>query len=212
MPEQDAVVAITSGVRDMQAVLNLVWQHLLPAMSPTPLPADPALRERLAQKLASLSLPPQSGRPTSPIAREVSGRRFELPKNDDGIEAIGLETGPRTTLLVRRGGVEGRVPCGSGEWRRGGTLPSQVRVSTGALTGGAEQPVAATGAWTADDTYTARVCQYETPFCSTLKLWFTGRALVLDQEMNVGFGETKRAQLVGRPIAEARAPAAQPKR
>ena len=37
MPEQDAVVAITSGVKDMQAVLNLVWDKLLPAMSPSPL-------------------------------------------------------------------------------------------------------------------------------------------------------------------------------
>ena len=32
MPEQDAVIAITSGVKDMQAVLNLVWDKLLPAM------------------------------------------------------------------------------------------------------------------------------------------------------------------------------------
>ena len=32
LPEQDAVVAITSGVRDMQAVMNLVWDKLLPAM------------------------------------------------------------------------------------------------------------------------------------------------------------------------------------
>ena len=31
MPEQDAVVAITSGGRDMQAVMNLVWEKLLPA-------------------------------------------------------------------------------------------------------------------------------------------------------------------------------------
>src|SRR5262245_43043714 len=30
LPEQDAVIAITSGVRDMQAVLNLVWDKLLP--------------------------------------------------------------------------------------------------------------------------------------------------------------------------------------
>ena len=34
MPEQDAVIAITSGVKDMQAVLNLVWDKLLPAMKP----------------------------------------------------------------------------------------------------------------------------------------------------------------------------------
>ena len=36
LPEQDAVVAITSGVRDMQAVLDLVWKELLPAMKPEP--------------------------------------------------------------------------------------------------------------------------------------------------------------------------------
>ena len=34
LPEQDAVIAITSGVKDMQAVLNLVWDKLLPAMKP----------------------------------------------------------------------------------------------------------------------------------------------------------------------------------
>ena len=40
MPEQDAVIAITSGVKDMQAVLNLVWDKLLPAMNPAPLATD----------------------------------------------------------------------------------------------------------------------------------------------------------------------------
>jgi hypothetical protein len=74
--------------------------------------------------------------------------------------------------------------------------------------GGVEQPAATTGAWTADDTYTAKVCQYQTPFCSTMTLWFTGRALVFDQEMNVAFGQTKRPQLVGKPIGETRATSA----
>jgi len=40
MPEQDAVVAITSGLGDMQAVLNLVWDCLLPAIKPGTLAAD----------------------------------------------------------------------------------------------------------------------------------------------------------------------------
>ncbi|MCR8630534.1 serine hydrolase domain-containing protein [Paenibacillus radicis (ex Xue et al. 2023)] len=31
LPEQDAVIAITSDVKNMQAVLDLVWEHLLPA-------------------------------------------------------------------------------------------------------------------------------------------------------------------------------------
>jgi len=30
LPEHDAVVAVTSGTKDLQAVLNLVWEHLLP--------------------------------------------------------------------------------------------------------------------------------------------------------------------------------------
>ncbi len=32
MPEKDAVVAITAHAQDMQAELNLVWQHILPAL------------------------------------------------------------------------------------------------------------------------------------------------------------------------------------
>ena len=40
IPEQDAVVAITSGVRDMQKVMNLVWDKLLPAMKSGRLPEN----------------------------------------------------------------------------------------------------------------------------------------------------------------------------
>src|SRR5207244_5422812 len=47
MPEQDAVIVITSGLRDMQAVLNLVWETLLPGMSKKTLPADKANRAKL---------------------------------------------------------------------------------------------------------------------------------------------------------------------
>ncbi len=39
MPEQDAVLAITAGQSDMQAVLTKVWQYLLPAMTPAALPS-----------------------------------------------------------------------------------------------------------------------------------------------------------------------------
>ena len=197
MPEHEVVVAITSGVRNMQAVMDLVWERLLPGIQAGPLAADPATHGRLQAKLGALSLPAQAGQPTSPVARQVSGVAYELPKNDDGLEAVGLDVRAEPALVFRSGGREQRVPVGIGSWKRGGTL----------LVGGAEQPVAATGAWTSDDTFTAKVCLYETPFCSTLGLWFTGRALVLDQEMNVSFGPTRRPQLVGRPVRPAKAAA-----
>src|SRR5262245_26225302 len=65
MAEQDAVVAITSGVKDMQAVLNVIWDKLLPAMKPEPLPASSA--ESLKEKLAGLKVRAPQGSRTSPL-------------------------------------------------------------------------------------------------------------------------------------------------
>ena len=39
------------------------------------------------------------------------------------------------------------------------------------------QPAAASGAWTADGTFTAKLCFYETPFTITVRLSFSGKEL-----------------------------------
>ena len=62
LPGQDAVIAITSGVKDMQSVLDLVWDKLLPAIKPAPLSPDVEAQKRLEHKLKTLCLPPQQGR------------------------------------------------------------------------------------------------------------------------------------------------------
>ena len=61
-----------------------------------------------------------------------------------------------------------------------------------------EQPAAASGAWTGDDTFKAKVCFYETPFIITLSLKFSGDQLTLDSASNVGFGPPKHPQLIGK--------------
>jgi hypothetical protein len=61
-----------------------------------------------------------------------------------------------------------------------------------------EQPAAASGAWTAADTFTAKICFYETPFIITLTMKFDGDRLLLDSRSNVGFGATKMPQLAGK--------------
>jgi CubicO group peptidase (beta-lactamase class C family) len=185
LPEQDAVIVITSGVKDMQAVLNLVWETLLPAIQPTPLPADDEASKALSHGLKRLSMRPQEG---SATPAKVSGKTYTFPANDQKLEAIRLETDNDggVTLDVRSGGVEGRIVCGPGVWRKG-------RLALGQL---AEQPAAASGAWTGSDTYRAKICFYETPFTRTLILKFTGDQLLYDTESNVGFGPTKPGQLV----------------
>jgi CubicO group peptidase (beta-lactamase class C family) len=55
LPELDATIAITSGSGNMQAVMNLVWEHLLPAMKPAALPANGGDRKKLLERLAQLA-------------------------------------------------------------------------------------------------------------------------------------------------------------
>src|SRR5262249_14235622 len=78
LPEQNCVIAITAGVKDMQSVLNLVWDKLLPAMKSAPLPADDASREKLERTLKGLSLAPPKG-PGSPA--KVSGKKYLFAAN-----------------------------------------------------------------------------------------------------------------------------------
>jgi hypothetical protein len=60
-----------------------------------------------------------------------------------------------------------------------------------------EQPVAASGAWTADDTFAARLCFYETPFIVTVQFALSGDELRCTAESNVGPGSMKEPPLVG---------------
>jgi CubicO group peptidase (beta-lactamase class C family) len=186
LPEQDAVVVITSGVKDMQAVLNLVWEKLLPALKRSPLATDDEAQRKLERTLKGLTLRPQAG---SASPAKVSGRKYTFPANERKLETIALRSDDEgDTLVARFDGVDRHIACGRGEWKKGrlayATLP--------------EQPAAVSGAWTAEDTYTARVCFTETPFIFTVKLRFSGDEVVLASESNVGFGSTRQPALVGR--------------
>lgn len=186
LPEQDAVIAVTSGVKDMQAVLNLVWDKLLPAMKPAPLAADDAGGKKLEATLKGLTLhmPEGSGSPPKDL-----GKKYTFPANDRKIEALALESDDKggMVLCTWANGAQQRISCGNKVWQKG-------RAAWGPL---AQQPMAACGAWTVDDTYTARLCFYETPFTITVTLKFTGDEVRLTSESNVGPAATKQSPLVG---------------
>jgi CubicO group peptidase (beta-lactamase class C family) len=188
LPEQDAVIAITSGVRDMQAVLNLVWDKLLPAMKSSALAADEPARQKLEQKLKGLALRTPEGAGAPP---RVAGKRYVFPTNDRKLESIKIESNGKdgsVTLVTRVDGVERRLACGHSGWQKG-------RAAWGRFP---EQPAAASGAWTGEDTFTAKLCFYETPFIVTFRLKFAGDEVRCQAESNVGFGPTKDSALVGK--------------
>jgi hypothetical protein len=60
------------------------------------------------------------------------------------------------------------------------------------------QPVAAWGAWPAEDTYMVKLCFYQTHFCPTLTCRFGEDRLEFNLKENVSFGPSRRRPLVGR--------------
>lgn len=189
LPEQDAVLAINSGVRDMQVVLDKVWKHLLPAMQPAALPADPQAQGELCDKLASLSLPLSDGQGNSPVAAQWSGRVYLIEPNELKIEQVSLTFGGEcSTLLVTDANGDHRLEIGYGEWLRGSSD----------LRGRGVEPVAASGAWTAEDTYEARACYYTSEWNAVMRFHFTGDQLQVALEPNVAWEPVTVTTIVGR--------------
>jgi len=195
LPEQDVVVAITSGVKDMQAVLNVIWDKLLPALQPKKLKANTAAAQQLKEKLARLEVRTAQGSATSSLADKVLNRKFVFPVNDQKVESVALiSNAARTlTLTIRIAGNEAKIPCGHLEWKKG-----RAPVMGNRLSQLPDEPTAGSFAWSDDDTCVIKLCAYETPFHTTFTLKFDGDQLTLDSEANVAFGPKKRPQLIGR--------------
>jgi CubicO group peptidase (beta-lactamase class C family) len=197
LPEYDAVVAITSGVRDMQAVMNLVWDKLLPAMQDAPLPEDAAAQSALRTRLSALAIHAVAGRATSPLASKISRRWYSVPTNAAGIAAVSLDLAPRApALLVRTASGVQRTPLGIGSW--GATQPGFATGIDKLLAVPPHPQVALAGAWTADSVFTLKTVAPETPFYSVLTFAFHGDRLTIDGSYNVNFGPTALPRLEGR--------------
>ncbi len=111
--------------------------------------------------------------------------------NDQKLETLGFEfksSGDETTLVAKFSGkAEQRIPCGHNEWKK-------CRLAFGTRP---EQAAAVSGAWTADNTYTAKICFYETPFAVAVKMDFSDGHLMFEPTWNVSFGGVKKGPLVG---------------
>jgi CubicO group peptidase (beta-lactamase class C family) len=120
IPDQDAVIAITSETGDMQGVLNLVWDHLLPAMHDVALP-DAASAATLRNELASLALPPPAGARTADTA-QFSRRRFRLEPNALRADSVLFDFRDQSCVFtLTHPGGSSAIHCGMGRWVDGST-------------------------------------------------------------------------------------------
>jgi CubicO group peptidase (beta-lactamase class C family) len=157
LPEQDAVVAITAGTEAMQAVLDNLWQHLLPGLG-TGRPDD-AAQQKLDQRLAGLSLPALVAKPSPPRWQDWTGRSFPVASGAEDVAAAPLTS---VELRNRDRGLEITIAepanaltfsVGAGDW-----LVSAPRDRHGDTI-----PVAASGGWLDDHTARVEVIFLESP-------------------------------------------------
>ncbi len=197
MPEQDAVLAMISGVRDMQVVLDKVWAHLLPAMGPEPLPADAAAHNVLRTSLANLALPPVAGAPAPPAAAQWSGKVYQLADNPLGLQSVALDfAAGGSTLTVADARGTRAIAVGCCNWRQGAGARLGQFDRHGAEP--AAEPLAACGGWTAPAAYEVRICYYASELAHSLRFHFASGDLRLEIEPNVAWEEPKAITLTGR--------------
>lgn len=123
MDEHDAIIAITSGVADMQAVLDLVWKHLIPEqhVDCEKKIMEPDKADNLAERCQSL----QYGPPVLSLSLEESTMLFDkwrgscwnISENPFMIKAIVFNSvGRQTYFEIEDERGSHRIPFGWGHW------------------------------------------------------------------------------------------------
>jgi CubicO group peptidase (beta-lactamase class C family) len=188
MPQYDAVLAITSGVKNMQAVLDMVWSKLLPAFSDSSTPEDPIAHQQLRTDLRALSIPLPQGDPISGRLNQLAEHSFRFPDNALSLSTVKLQGNNEggTTISIRTADGRFEFPCSPDRWTK-----AQWRRES------KMEPVAVSGAWTDPSTLVIKICQLETPFVQTWTMQFTEDLLKLTSQSNVGFGGTTPKVIVG---------------
>ena len=198
MPEQDVVLAITAGVAEMQPILDIAWEILLPKFQDAILPTDDAATQKLMSTLQGLRLQPPKGAQSSPEAARVSKLVFNFEPNHLTLHSLSLDftTNILTYRLLGDGKRRGthRLKFGIETWEEG--VASLHHIIAQPIP--TPRKVAASGVWSAIDTFTLTLVEYETPFTLALGFRFAGQQVYLDSRVNVDFGPLDAPQLIGK--------------
>lgn len=199
MPDQDAVIVITSGIRNMQVVLDLIFSKLLPAFTTTSLKADPKSESALQKALAELTLHTPQGKAEGG-STITPGRTYVFAENGEGLESLSLErrADGATSLVLQIKGTRQVLPMPFGQWATGTVPDALAPASQGAIPAQVGRLLATSGAWTSDVTFSATLAYYETPFKEQLRLTFSGDTVTWEREMHVAFSDAKRPALTGK--------------
>lgn len=187
MPEKEAIFAATSAVDDMQAVLNKIWDILLPAMGDAPLPSSTADSELLNKKLSSLSYAPEVGSaPASSLEDVINKKTYIIEENEFHISSLAFEFRKDEILFtITENNRVHTVSCGRTNWLEG-SLPLFPDTSK----------VMSSAAWLDEVTLLMNWRFVEAPFAYINNFKFDQNKIELSIAINVNVGEIP-SKLIG---------------
>ncbi|WP_274365594.1 sulfatase-like hydrolase/transferase [Paenibacillus thermotolerans] len=186
MPAQDAVFVCTAGTNEMQAVLNEVWEHLLPSMTASaPIPADESepLSAIAAMQDGTLerSVDPAWSSLESPFEHSVSDTAYRLGDNEEGWSRIRFTFHKQyaiVRIITSDGPKEFRFGRGHLHYERS---PQPFR--------GANLEIACGFSWKSDRLLELRMRYVTTPFGRTVMIdWQNETSLLLESLPNLPNG------------------------
>lgn len=95
IPEKDMAIAITAGVEDMQQILTVIWEKLIPAVQEESLLPSPENMEKLTGKLRSLQIYPAAGE----LEKRHEPQAWHFAPNKSGITAVSVSFSERECRL-----------------------------------------------------------------------------------------------------------------
>ncbi len=158
LPEHDTVIVTTACTMDMQAVLDAMWDQLLPGLG---LPVtDESAQQRLTVRLSRLGLPACQAEPAPADWAPWTGQRFTVAAGagdrqlQSRLSSVAVTPGPDGWQL-RLSEAGNSITClvGAGEWAV--SVPTDDHGDT--------IPVAASGGWLDDSTLRTEIIFLETP-------------------------------------------------
>ncbi len=182
MPEQDAVIAITGGLQNMQSVLTKIWKHILPAMKPGVLPDQPKQHENLQQNLSKLSIPPLPFNLSSDKEAIFESRPYFFEENVFFLKSVQLNfQNNQVKYQINFPGSDTqdhKLNFGRCSWV----------IDQSILANKTTYQAAACGSWITENVFQLCICHLEMPYMTNLFFTFSGEKVTLQFKYNVSFG------------------------
>ena len=199
-PESDAVLVMTAAIQPGRNFLgNLVYKHFPAAFTNHSLPLDAQADLRLTAVTKTLQLLPPLKPSHSAVAQRVSGRRFDMDANEDGVRSLRFDfTDQRCRFSMTD--ERGTHTINAGLVKR---IESQTSMSAYKLHHEYQfdnMDVSAGGSWQDENTFVMTWCFFESTFRDTVICVFSDQGVSMERRTNVNSEALVRPLIVGRMV------------